>query len=242
MRIVHALTAFRRGSQRSTHSSKAATRNMRVRRRRRWLDEMIGVVTDLGDSALLLLGSFALFALLLWEGSASVALAWAVAVAVCLALTFVAKLVFITLHIYGAGENWLNVVSPSGHTSLSLVFYGGLAAITATGRSATLRWMSYGLTVLLVVAIGVTRILRDDHSAEEIALGFAIGGISVWCFALLRRKAQHTAIPWQQIAGLVVFLIGAAYLLSGKHLTAEGTINEIAQQVAATLRDHTTAQ
>jgi membrane-associated phospholipid phosphatase len=203
---------------------------------------MIEVVTNLGDSALLLLGSPVLIALLLWQGSAWVALSWTVALTICLTLTFLAKLVFITLHVYGTGGIWLNIVSPSGHTSLSLVFYGGLAAVTATGRSATQRWMSYGLTVLLVVAIGITRILRDDHSAAEIALGFAIGGISISCFALLRRKAPQAAIPWQQIAGLVVFLIGASYLLSGKHLTAEGAVNEIARQIVAKLRTHTTAQ
>ena len=143
---------------------------------------MIEVVTDLGDAALLLLGSAALFALLLWQGSAWEALSYAIALTICLALTFVAKLAFMTLHIYGTGGSWLNIVSPSGHTSFSLVFYGCVAAVTVTGRSATQRWVSYCLTVLLVVAIGFTRILRDDHSAEEIALGFGIGGVSILFF------------------------------------------------------------
>jgi undecaprenyl-diphosphatase len=201
---------------------------------------MIEVVTDLGDSALLLLGSVVLFVVILLEGSAWVALSWVVAITVCLVLTFVSKLAFITLNIYGTGGNWLNVVSPSGHTSLSVVFYGCLAAVSANGRSASQRWMSNGLTVLLVVAIGITRILRNDHSAEEITLGFVIGGISISCFALLRRKAQQTAVPWQRVAGLLVILIGAAYLLSGKHLTAEGAVNEIAHEIVAKLRIHTT--
>src|SRR5258706_7596116 len=132
---------------------------------------MIEVVTDLGDPALLLICCIAFFALLLLRGSVWVSLSWAVALILCLTLTAVAKLGFMTLHAYGTGGSWLNVVSPSGHTSLSLVFYGCLAAVTATGRSPTQRWMSYGVAVLLVLSIGVTRILRDDHSAEEIALG-----------------------------------------------------------------------
>lgn len=203
---------------------------------------MIEVVTDLGDSALLLVDSVALFAFLLWHAGARLALSWAVALTLCLALTFVAKLAFMTLHIYGAGGDWPNIISPSGHASFSLLFYGCLAAVTATGRSATQRWMSYSLTVLLVVAIGITRILRDDHSVEEIAFGFAIGSISMLLFALMRRKAQQTAIRWQPIAGLVMFLIGAAYVLSGKHLTTEGGLNEIAQQIVTKLRSNASTQ
>jgi hypothetical protein len=102
--------------------------------------------------------------------------------------------------------------------------------------------MSYGVAVLLVLSIGVTRILRDDHSAEEIALGLVTGSISISFFAWLRRKAQQTAIRWQTIAGLVVFLIGATYLLSGKHLTAERALNRLAQQIVATLQAHTRAE
>jgi uncharacterized membrane protein len=101
--------------------------------------------------------------------------------------------------------------------------------------------MSYTAAISLVIAVGVTRILRDDHSAEETALGFLIGGISLFAFAIMRRKAQKITIPWQPIAVLVMFVIGAGYLLSGKHLTAEGAFKSVARQIGAMLKSPTEA-
>jgi len=194
---------------------------------------MIEVLTDLGDAAFLLPGSVGLFAFLFWRGGACVALAWVMALVVCLMLTFVTKLAFMSLHACGATGLALNVVSPSGHTSLSLAFWGCLALVAGRGRGAAIRYMMYTAAGALVLAIGVTRVLRHDHSVAEVVGGILIGGASILVFASRQKKTRQITLVWQPLVVFAICLGAVAWLLSGQHVTAEESIREMAQKFAS---------
>lgn len=195
---------------------------------------MVEAITGLGDAGLLLPGSAAVFALLLRRGSVLIALSWLVAVAACLSLTVMAKLVFSAFSMYGVG--WLSLVSPSGHTSFSLTFYTCLATLVTEERSLTQRRIWVGAAMLLSLLVGASRIVREDHSGEEVVVGILIGGISVALFLFLRKRAPGLSVSPGSFAGFLVLLAAAAYLLNGSSLPAEKIIMRGAEKLATMLR------
>ena len=111
-------------------------------------------VTDLGDSAvtlplaMLVLGWFAL-AKRDWQAVR----AWGAGVAACGLATVALKLAF-----QSCGHLWLDrVTSPSGHTAMSAMVYGGLG-ILASREAASWRRVCFGaFFAVLALAIAASR-------------------------------------------------------------------------------------
>lgn len=77
---------------------------------------LLGLITDLGDAALLLPCTIVLLAYLLASKSRRLAVAWVSALVLCAGLTVLAK---IACYACGAQQlAGLEVLSPSGHTSV----------------------------------------------------------------------------------------------------------------------------
>ncbi len=189
------------------------------------LYRVLHLVTDLGDAALLLPASLVLFGYFLYLRSRIGAFAWASALGLCIALTILAK-----LSIMACGD-WLSIFdvrSPSGHTSLSAMFYsGGALAVTARRDQRTSRLL-LAASALLVIVIAASRVLLSAHSAGEVVLGLAIGGVSVAWFARCAEPAGLPALAWQPVALSFVVLV---LLLHGLHLTLEGPLDHLAALV-----------
>jgi len=180
------------------------------------------VVSDLGDSALLLPLSIGLI-LLLWRGqSRSAALALVAALSLCLTLTLLFKIGFIA-----CSPSWhTDIVSPSGHASFSTVTYGALALVAV--RHAP-RWQKVSIALLASILIGciaVSRVTTGSHSAAEVGAGLLIGLSSLGLFAFRYLRQRPGTIKLPLLFGFAAFVLVAFH---GVRLPAEQWVRELAQ-------------
>ena len=186
-------------------------------------------ISSLADAALLL--PAAIFVLLylavLREGRLMFAFAASLGAA---ALTTIAlKLVF---HACGHTITETRVISPSGHVAFGAVFYGALAIMLATGHGRAVRLLGSAATVLLVLAVGISRVRTGAHSTAEVLIGFGVGGASVGLFALMHAWAGRPRLSWIPIAaGFAVAIV----LLGGNHFSLERDIADYARRLATSL-------
>ena len=65
---------------------------------------------------------------------------------------------------------------PSGHTAATVVLYGGIAVIVMV---ATTRWwpriVMWSLAVVLIVAVGLSRVYRGEHYPTDVLAGLVLG-------------------------------------------------------------------
>ncbi len=188
------------------------------------------LISDLGDSAVLLPASLGLLAFLIGFGSRADALAYAGALVAGLMAALLAKLALATC---GGAHPFFGVESPSGHAAFGAIFYGCLAVLFATGRPFALRLALYGGALLLVALIGVSRVALEAHSVPEVVVGLVIGGLSVVLFSVLRvdparlELSPRTVLLMSPLAALYALCL----LLLADRWTAEPIIDAIARLI-----------
>jgi membrane-associated phospholipid phosphatase len=183
---------------------------------------MLNLITDLGDSALIVPASATMVAYLLYLRSMTTAAAWITALALCAVLTLVAKIGF---HACGAAVPFLHMQSPSGHTSLSTTFYGACAVMIARDKSGGQRVAVLVAGVAVVLAIAASRVILRHHTATEVFTGLAIGLCSIAWFVYRTVGQPSLILRWRP----VLVMIGIVALLSyGEHWDFESIIEHIA--------------
>jgi membrane-associated phospholipid phosphatase len=188
------------------------------------------LISDLGDSAVLLPASLGLLAFLIGFGSRADALAYAGALVTGLAAALIAKLALATC---GVEHPVLGVESPSGHAAFGAIFYGCLAVLFATGRSIGSRLALYVGAVSLVALIGVSRLVLEAHTLPEVAVGLLIGGASVALFCVLRVDPERLELSPRTVLLMspVATLYAVCLLLLADRWTAEPIIDSIASMI-----------
>jgi membrane-associated phospholipid phosphatase len=187
------------------------------------------IVSSLGDAALLLPASFLLMGYLAVTTRWALLRAFGVAMGLGLTATVGAKLLF---RACGSSVPALEIVSPSGHVSFAVLFYGCVGIMLCAGRSLLVRWAAGGAVAILVAAVGVSRVVPGYHSAEEVAFGFAIGAPALAVFAVMHARAGRPAVP---ILPFAVGLAAALLLAGGRHFTIEHWIVAAARDAADVL-------
>jgi membrane-associated phospholipid phosphatase len=188
---------------------------------------MIQIVTDLGDAALLVPASLAIFAMLYWARAHRTAYAWGLSIGLCLVLIGALKMYF---HACGAEEAAaFDIRSPSGHTAFSMTIYGCLFLMCGAEQSSKLRLTWQMLLILLIPLIAASRVMIGSHSIAEVVVGAGVGAMSMACFWLLARRLPDASAPVPAIIGTLVLL---AVLTHGLHLDAEQLIQLVADRIA----------
>jgi membrane-associated phospholipid phosphatase len=190
------------------------------------------LVTHLGDSALLIPFSIAIVAGLLWQNRASTAFRFGAVVAADAVLTLISKLSFYA----GGGSPDLNILTPSGHSSLSITVYGCLAVILASRRPFAQQALILGAATVGLVAISISRIVLGMHTPQEVLFGTLVGGLCVAVFSLGSAHLPRVRLQLP-IRLLVVLAIGSVSVWAiGHRLNTEGMIGRVGTEIGSVLR------
>jgi len=147
-------------------------------------DRLMLGLTFLGEPNLLLILSVSLGIILWVRKHRSEATTIAVTGAGAIALNLLLK----TLFARARPQLWERTVDvrfysfPSGHAMISMVIYGLLGYLLGS-RFPKQRWWIYSLTVVLVAAIGFSRLYLGVHWPTDVIAGYAAG--LIWLMACI---------------------------------------------------------
>jgi membrane-associated phospholipid phosphatase len=175
-------------------------------------------LTDFGDPAVLLPIAFLLLLWLLRLPNKRAAAWWAIALALCIAVTASLK-----IYLYPCPEA-SHLRNPSGHVSLSVFVYGGIATILGVQLTAWRRIVAVGGIAAFVIGISVSRILLDAHTTLEVGLGLMIGLFSLILFGRHYRPPPAEKFP---LSLLVLPTLLVMLLLHGETLYAEDFLHHL---------------
>lgn len=186
---------------------------------------MVWLVTDLGDAALVLPASAALFVYLAYAKSLRAAVGWAAALMLCIGLTIAAKMV---CHACGGQVQAFAIRSPSGHVALGTTFYGAAALIFSLGRGRLVRLMVLLGCAAVIVAIAVSRVVLHSHTIAEVVAGLLIGVLCLAGYAAGNLPRLASPPGWQIPAAMLVVL---AFSTHGHHLSLEIALDRLTDRV-----------
>lgn len=169
---------------------------------RPWLDRWMVLVTDLGQPTTLVIASLLLSGLLLWRQRRSETMALAIAALGAVLLNTLLKNLFAR----DRPELWQRTVDvqfysfPSGHAMVSLVVFGMIGYLLAHQFRRWRSWIA-GLTVLLIGAIGFSRLYLGVHWPTDVLAGYTAGfvwletcilSLEIWKHRHHRQRSQLT--------------------------------------------------
>lgn len=140
---------------------------------------------------------------LVWQSQRAAGLWFGLVMAADVALTLLSKLWFYA----GGGSTDLNILTPSGHVSIGVTFYGCMAIILASRRPFARQAAIAGTAVLAVLAICISRIALRMHTPEEVFFGSLVGALCVAAFATAARPVQRLRL---RLPIPVLFAVAAA--------------------------------
>jgi len=190
-------------------------------------------ITDLGESSVLLSTVIAACGWFWINHQRHLAHLWLIAVGGCAVTMLVLKLCFLSCGQFVLGGM---VLTPSGHSAMSALFYGA-AALTIgklSARAAEHKRLLQGVGLLLPLVIGATRVVVHAHTPQEVAVGLAVG--FAW-LALFARQLPTTEASAPQPPPVVLGLLGLVYAgllavtMTGEHMTVEDLLYRAADAV-----------
>ncbi|MGX5829930.1 VTT domain-containing protein [Mesorhizobium sp. 43Arga] len=157
-------------------------------------DAVVLVLTELGDTVVVIAVTAAVLLWLVWKRAWRTAAYWLVAIGGASALNTVIK---VTLHRARPTElfytGWSAFSFPSGHSTVNLALYGFLAFLI--GREIRSTWrLPVAFTALsFVLLIGFSRLYLGGHWFSDVLGGFAFGTawLAILAFFYLRREEAH---------------------------------------------------
>ncbi len=178
--------------------------------------EALWRITEFGDAAFVIPPVCGAIVALWIAGQRQNARALALAFALCLGGTVVAKILLMVL--YRGGP----LRSPSGHTAISAFVYGAVALLVWKWRPAgALRYAFAAACAALVVAIAVSRFEIGGHSPTETAFGLAFGAAAL---AFLEQRFDWSNRARTRPA--LALAAGSAVVLAAYFVLAPGYFDE----------------
>lgn len=195
------------------------------------MNEFWWFLTDFGDSAVTLPLAMAIALALLAGRRLRMAALWVLCVGGAATATGGIKLLMKACHGPFAATP---LVAPSGHTAMSMTVYGGLALLVARHLPGWRGRLAMAAALLLVPAIGLSRVMIGAHTAAEVAAGLAVGGLALAALYGLAPRQDPFALPLVWLAAALAAILAVSY---GDHWPIEDLLRDL----ALVLRGHLSA-
>ena len=168
-------------------------------------------VTNFGDLAVILPAAVvAALGLLVRAGKRPAAI-WLLAIGGCAALIGGLKMTLCC--------GWLpDLTSPSGHTAMSTIVYGGLGFLVAWERRSWSRALIVAVTVAAVGLIGTSRVAMGAHTPEEVVAGWIIGALFLLLLIEGMRRLKSPPRLAKGAPAIVMAVACTAFFFHGRHV------------------------
>lgn len=182
-------------------------------------DEIMIVLTMLGDVVVMAMLSVTIIAWLVWRKAYRAALAAAIAIAAAKLFEILVKVGIQRPRPIELAYNSADYFSfPSGHATMAAVIFGILAVLVSHSMGRWGRALVYGTCAAAVVAIGYSRVYLGAHWLSDVLAGLLFGTVIAAAFGVAIE-----AIPPRRIrplglfgAAFIVFILaGAAHVTTG---------------------------
>lgn len=169
---------------------------------------MLELLTSFGSVPVLALLSLLMAGWLAATAGRRAALAWCIALVLCVGLIAALKVYF-----RGCPRPEWALRSPSGHAGFSLFAYGGVVLCVLRDEGSWRRAAPAALGVLWIAAIAFSRYFLHAHSVSEILFGLALGGAALLLFARLAGRLPRRRFPFLIAAGVAVLFTALMWRL-----------------------------
>ena len=182
-------------------------------------DEILTVVTMMGDTVVMVALAFAILLWLVWHKAYRAA--WAAGIAIVAAKLFeIAIKAGIQRHrpsdLSYTGIDYFSF--PSGHATMAAVIFGILAVLVSHSMGRWGRAVVYAICGILVVMIGYSRVYLGAHWMSDVVAGLLFGTVMMAAFGVAIE-----AIPPRRIKPLGLFMSAlGVFLLAGALHVATG--------------------
>lgn len=102
---------------------------------------------------------------------------------------------------------------PSGHSTNAVVLYGTIAHHLRTKRSLL-------ISIILILAVGLSRMVLGAHYPTDVITGYALGFITIFIVNALRKRITNDYIYYGLL--LLTALPGLFYCTSNDYYTSLG--------------------
>ena len=188
---------------------------------------VVNSITHLGDSVLVIPASVLLVSYLAYRRLPGHARLWFETLALCGLATLALKAVF-----FACGTQLrLPIHSPSGHTSLSVTFYGCAALMASVDKTRAMQLATLAGGAGIALAVALTRIVLQVHSTSEVLMGLMIGGVCVAWFGRGFFALRPVNLPWPALIATLAILALATH---GVHWNFEWLASRLASLLRST--------
>ncbi|MGK2944717.1 MAG: VTT domain-containing protein [Desulfuromonadales bacterium] len=187
--------------------------------RTQWGDQVLVVVTELGDGVVNIAIASAVLLALLFRRQFRAAGFWLLALSGAAGLVQLFKL---TLHRPRPIDVYQGVASwgfPSGHTTMSVVLYGFLAILLVRRFKPGHRWLPFGFAIGMSMLIAFSRLYLGAHWLSDVLGGLALGWAWVTFLGIifLRRPEAAPSRVALLIPALLVMVLTGAWHARSQH-------------------------
>lgn len=172
-----------------------------------WLDQVMMLISALGDGLERTVGTIVLAGYLLWRRRMRWALALAAVMTAAAVLVPTLKTIFHFARpslLYSGADAFS---FPSGHATSAAAFYIVLAWIAARPLSRPLKPVPWALAAVMIGLTGLSRIYVGAHWFSDVLAGFALGGALGVAGVTLAGNGPNTRSDGDRRDGLAILAI-----------------------------------
>ncbi len=172
------------------------------------LDKIAVYLTILGDKKIIIPTFFIIFAYLIGKKHYRFAFHWLGLIIVTAATIFILK-ELVAIPRPGDLTPELNYSFPSGHATLSIIFYGFMASFICDRTKKSLHRFIYIITTLIILIVCLSRLYLGAHWLTDIIGGLLLGSImfELTSLSLHRYQTNTPSLKYFTLITLGLFVI-----------------------------------